>query len=125
MDLGRNMKFETPDGLRLLHRIGGAADRPPARSRVVGWVALAVLLLVGIAAMVSQSTRALRTVPPLERAELVRRTVDELERFCGPDRPVALREHCRDLARFASSFDECTGPCKALVRNELASEPTR
>ncbi|WP_248346171.1 hypothetical protein [Anaeromyxobacter paludicola] len=68
---------------------------------------------------------ALRAIPAGERAALLSRTVDELRRSCADGRPQALADHCRELATFASRFDECGGPCAELVRRELAPRPTR
>jgi len=73
----------------------------------------------------SSERRALRALPDQERLTLLSRTVDDLRQYCGEGRPDALKDHCRDLASFASQFDECTGTCETLVHHELAPAPTR
>jgi hypothetical protein len=64
-------------------------------------------------------------VAPDERTALLSRTVEDLRRFCGAGRPPDLEDHCRELASFASRFDECRGECEALVRPLITPTPTR
>ncbi len=126
--LRRRMRAATGSPLRLL------PEGRPARSsgrRRAGWllptaVAVALLLLLlAIGSNLSPERRALRALPPEERAALVSRSVDDLRRFCGEGRADALRDHCRELASFAARFAECRGECEALVRRQLTPTPTR
>jgi hypothetical protein len=90
--------------------------------------ALAVAIASALYAVLSgpsSERRAIREMPREERAALLSRTVTELREFCRPGRPDALADHCRELASFASRFDDCQGECEALVRRELIVNPTR
>ncbi len=82
-------------------------------------------VLVAILSGISSEKRAIRALPGEQRLTVLSRTVDELCQFCGPRRPAALEDHCRELASFAAQFDECRGECESLVRGQLASAPTR
>lgn len=122
------MRATIPGGVGLLP--GGLGGGTRVR-RTSDWLYSAFVMLVVIAAMVavvaglSTERRALRAMPAQERAALVARTVDELRQLCGPGKPPALKDHCRELASFAAQFDECQGECEALVRHELTPAPTR
>ena len=120
------MRATAYDGLRLLQ---GSGRR--ARTRRRDWLppALTILLLAAVLVAVlhglSSERKALRAMPTEQRLALLSRTVDELRQFCGPGRSDALKDHCRELASFASQFDECKGECETLVRRELTPVPTR
>ncbi len=87
---------------------------------------VAFLLLVILIASAVRSERAgVRELPGEQRSALFTRTVDELRQFCGDGRSSALDAHCRELAAFATQFDECKDECRALVRPHLAPRPTR
>lgn len=107
---------------------GGGGNRA---KRKKGWlvitsVALAMLaVLVTIVSAYSPERQALRALPDDQRRAVLSRTVDELRRFCGDERPDALKEHCRELASFAAQFEECHGDCEALTHRQLAPNPTR
>ncbi len=107
----------------------GEARLGPTRTRT--WRGRALVAGAGLLAAVTVAwnaaagRRAMKAVPPAQRWALVARGVDELERFCGDARPVALEDHCRDVASVLSQLDECTGACAALVRAQLAAAPTR
>jgi hypothetical protein len=110
-------------------RIVSGEVRPTARRRLE-WLAPALAALAIVAALVWSNSgiparRAIRSLPETQRLALLSRTVDELKRSCGEDRPDALKDHCRELASFASRFDECRGECAALTHLQLAPAPTR
>lgn len=88
-------------------------------------IVLLVAVLVAVLSGMPSERRAVRALPAGERLALLSRTVDELRQFCAEGRPDALKDHCRELATFASHFDECQGECEALVRRELTPVPTR
>lgn len=117
---------ETLQGEVTLLQGGGRARRGP-----VEWPLAALAILVSLALALAGGTiassprGALRDLPAQRRAALLSRTVGELREACGEDRPAALRSHCRELASFAASFDECDGACVKLVRRALVPEPTR
>lgn len=105
---------------------GGRARRGPVEWPLTALAILVSLALALVGWTVASSPRAaLRKLPAERRAALLARTVGELRETCGEGRPGALRDHCRELASFAASFDECTGACVELVRRALAPEPTR
>lgn len=111
-------------------RIVSDGARPPARPRRLEWLAPALAALAIVAALVWSNSgipdrRAIRSLPEPQRLALLSRTVDELKRSCGEARPDALKDHCRELASFASKFDECRGDCEALTHLQLAPAPTR
>jgi hypothetical protein len=109
----------------------GARRRRAWARRTTDWMFPAVVVAVVAAAIVAvlvgvaRDGRGLRDLPPEQRSALLSRTVDELRQYCGEGRPDALRQHCRDLASFASQFEECRGECEALVHRELTPVPTR
>jgi hypothetical protein len=88
-------------------------------------VLAAVAALVGWQVWETTSGRPLRALPAAERAELYRRTMDDLRTLCGPQRPDALRDHCRELAELVAPLPECTADCEALIRPILTPAPTR
>jgi hypothetical protein len=112
-----------------LQVIAGDARREPSRGaswRRRAWMALGVAIVAGVALAVSWAGRpALDRIPAGERSAIYARTLDDLRQFCGEPSSAALKEHCRELALFASRFDECRGECEALVRRQLTSIPTR
>jgi hypothetical protein len=102
----------------------------PARWKPSWFLGAAVALAIASALYAvlsgpSAEQRAIRAMPRAERAALLAQTVAELREICGPGRPDALADHCRELASFASRFDDCRGECEALVRRELTVNPTR
>jgi hypothetical protein len=115
------------EGLRLVSGRGLGRRRWTAR----GWLAPALVAVALLAVLVasfagrSSERRALRELPADERTALLARIVEDLRQSCGPGRPDALRDHCREQAAFALQFDECRGECDALARRELAAMPTR
>ena len=115
-------------GNRPLRIVSGEAS-PPARRRLEWLVPALAVLAIGAALAWSNSgipdRRAIRSLPEPQRLALLSRTVDELKRSCGEGRPDALKDHCRELASFASKFDECRGDCEALAHLQLAPVPTR
>ncbi len=89
----------------------------------VALVALAIVL--GIALQSTSERRALRAIPDAQRAELLSHAITELRDLCGPAASGAVKDHCREVASFASRFDACRGECEQLVHRELAPSPTR
>jgi hypothetical protein len=75
--------------------------------------------------MVGTNGRSLRSLPPPERQRVYQRTIEDLRLLCGPDRPGALRDHCRELAEIVAPLPECDAECVALVRPILTPAPTR
>ncbi len=65
-----------------------------------------------------------RSIPAEQRTAIYARTLDELKQFCGAP-PQGLKDHCRELASFVSGLDECRDECEAVVRAQLAPNPTR
>jgi hypothetical protein len=86
-------------------------------------------LVVGLVGMVvweiTTPGRSLRALPRGERQVVYERTLDDLRTLCGPNRPVALREHCRQLAELVAPLEECGPECEALLRPILTPVPTR
>ena len=119
------MKLALPGGFRL--PLGGARGRMRLRPQA-GWLvpALAIAaMLIALGSGPPSERRALRALPDEQRSVLLSRTMDDLRSFCGDGRPETLADHCRELASFASRFDDCSGECEALVRRQLAPAPTR
>jgi hypothetical protein len=120
------MKATRHAALRLVQGERRAAREKDTDWLVFAFVALALVALVLVSlSSFSSERRAIRSLPGAERAALVSRTVDELRELCGDGRPDGLKDHCRELAAFASKFDECRGDCAALARAQLAPVPTR
>lgn len=111
--------------LRVVPRRGGRAPR----SR--GWLAPAALALALVAMLsliglgTSSERRRLRALPPQQRLAVLARTVEDLRASCEVGPQNAVREHCRELASFASLFDECDGECQRLVHVQLIPNATR
>jgi hypothetical protein len=115
-----------------LHLVTGppAAPEPPvgthASSRaqwaVGGLIAAAVIAL--IVAHGGSEERALRNLPPVERAALFHRTMDTLTGVCAREGRQQLRDLCRAQAQLALLFPECDGTCQAIAREQLRT-PTR
>jgi hypothetical protein len=124
------MKEETQTPFRLVTDVV-RADPPSAPERT-GWLVPSIVAL-GIAIPIvllsvspwSAERRAIRSLPDSQRLAILDRTIGEIRLSCAGDRPDALRNHCRELATFASRFDECRGECATLVRLQLAPVPTR
>jgi hypothetical protein len=121
------MSAASDGGLRLIPSNDSGAEPQPSSgslARFAAIVILAALFALGLHAVFADR-RALESVPAPQRAELLSRTVAELRDFCGTRASAALKDHCRELASFASGFDACQGECEELVRRELAPRPTR
>lgn len=119
------MRTAAPEPLR---PIPFPRSRPGAGGRlhVAGLVAIVVVAtLVAFGGAIRAGQSSVRELPPDQRAALLSRTVDELSRSCGRNRPAAVEAHCRELASFAAQFDECRGDCAALVRPLITPNPTR
>jgi len=110
----------------LLPGLGHRRARTPSKDWFLGaTAAVALAAVIAIASGLRTERDGLRGIPGEQRAALFARTVDELRQFCGDGRPVALNAHCRELAAFASQFDECRDDCAALVQPHLAPRPMR
>jgi hypothetical protein len=116
-------------GMVSLSVIDRGRRRPP---RKLPWpgallvVLCAVVLPVGW--LVWQTTspgRSLRALSAGERHTVYERTMDDLRTLCGPQRPEALREHCRELAALVAPMEECGRDCEAIIRPILTPIPTR
>ena len=110
-----------PSGRREAPRRHGDPSWLRASLLAVGVVAAAVAIGSGAGA----ERRALARLSEDQRHALLSRAVEELRQACGDARPPGLEGHCREVAAFASQFDECRGECAALVRHELTPSPTR
>jgi hypothetical protein len=99
---------------------GAARRRRPWVWAGVGAVAVTAI----ISANVIAGRRITRSIPAEQRTAIYARTLDELKQFCGAP-PPGLKGHCRELASFVSSLDECRAECEAIVRAQLAPNPTR
>lgn len=98
-----------------------------AVTRRLPWVlgALAAGVLLALAALhLGEEGRALRRLPPAERAALYRRTMDTLTSVCAGERSGDLREFCRGQAELVLLLPECDAACQATAREELRT-PTR
>jgi hypothetical protein len=115
----------SPVQLRLLH---GGAREESARAgtgRRRRWVGVGVVAVAAIVyANVVAGRRTTRSLPAEQRTAIYARTLEELKQFCGAP-PPGLKGHCRELASFVSSLDECRADCEAIVRAQLAPNPTR
>jgi hypothetical protein len=103
-----------------------------ARLRRLPWpaaLALALILAVGgvgwLVLEITAPGRSLRAMPAAERRLVFERTMDDLRTLCGPPRPAALRDHCRELAELVAPLEECDSACEAVVRPILTPAPTR
>jgi hypothetical protein len=104
----------------------------PSRLRHLPWpaaLALALILAVGgvgwLVLEITAPGRSLRAMPAAERRLIFERTMDDLRTLCGPPRPAALRDHCRELAELVAPLEECDPACEAVVRPILTPAPTR
>jgi hypothetical protein len=69
--------------------------------------------------------RAVDKLPADARAALYARTIETLEKVCGPSRVQQLDAFCRDQAELAVSFHECDARCHALANPLAFPMPTR
>lgn len=114
-----------------LRLIAAAAPAPaPAgaalATRRALWVFAPLTFLVLIALLLGsgEEERALRRLPPAERAALYDRTLENLQTVCVGDRGHELRDLCRGQAQLALLFPECDTACRATAR-EVLRTPTR
>jgi hypothetical protein len=90
-------------------------------------VGLVIALAIGcIWWSATADERALRALPPEQRRALVTHSVQLLRSMCDPAPPRSLRHFCREQARLAAVFAECTDDagCSTLVRRHIA-QPRR
>ena len=115
--------------LRLLE--GGAPEAPPARGAVhnrrlfwmLGPLAALALLALGVFHF-GEEGRALRRLPPTERAALYHRTLDTLTSVCAGERRRDFHDLCRGQAELVLLFPECDAACQATAHEQLRT-PTR
>ncbi|HEY6001304.1 MAG TPA: hypothetical protein VIV57_00435 [Anaeromyxobacter sp.] len=86
---------------------------------------LAALVLFALALLhFGEEGRALRRLPPPERAALYHRTLDTLTSLCAGEGRRDLRDLCRGQAQLVLLLPECDAACQATAR-ELLRTPTR
>jgi hypothetical protein len=86
---------------------------------------LAALLIFAVVFLrAGDQERALRSLPPAERAALYHRTLDNLRSVCAGEGKYELRDLCRGQAQLALLFPECDAACRATAREQLRV-PTR
>jgi len=121
-----------PAGTTPLRLVVGAAPAPagvvPANRRARAlWILgpLAGLVLFSVVLLrAGGEERALRRLPPVERAALYHRTLDNLRSVCGGEPRHELRDLCRGQAQLALLLPECDAACLATAR-EVLRTPTR
>lgn len=98
----------------------------PAVQRALWILApLAALLLFALVLLhFGAEDRALRRLPPAERAAVYHRTLDNLRSVCAGERSHELRDFCRGQAQLVLLFPECDAACQATAREQLRT-PTR
>jgi hypothetical protein len=112
---------------------GSGDDRDPRqdagdrRSRVLVILAL-ILGLAGITGswiwIATDDARALRALPPPQRAQVLHNALTNLTDVCDPFPPRSLATFCREQAEIAASFNECDTACLAIARRHL-NQPVR
>lgn len=115
-----------------LRLVDGTAPEPaPAAGAVAArrllWMLgpLAALVLFALALLhFGEEGRALRRLPPPERAALYHRTLDTLTSLCAGEGRRDLRDLCRGQAQLVLLLPECDAACQATAR-ELLRTPTR
>jgi hypothetical protein len=110
---------------------GGAPEAAPARGAVANrrllWMLgpLAALALLALGTFhLGEEGRALRRLPPAERAALYHRTLATLTSVCAGERRRDLHDLCRGQAQLVLLFPECDAACQATAREQLRA-PTR
>lgn len=104
---------------------GGALVSRRARVWGLGLLAgLVIILAVVLVRAGGEEERALRRLPPAERAALYHRTMDTLTSVCAGERRDELRDLCSDQARLVLLFPECDASCQTTAREQLRT-PTR
>jgi hypothetical protein len=76
---------------------------------------LSLLLVVLWVWWLGAERRAVRALPPAERATIFAQTLHEFADLCAPSRP-GLEQHCRRQASFLVNFPECDEHCQSLTR---------
>ncbi len=70
-----------------------------------------------------QNTAQRRALEDQKRAEMYRRTLENVRSVCAQPKP-GLEGYCRDQATVLLEFPECDPACVALAR-KVRGEPTR
>lgn len=111
------------EGARAAPASGAAPPAAPRDWRKWVWLAALVAgvcgLFAGWAWLEMAPARALRALPPAQRAALVQRTTETLRSVCDPAPPRSLRSFCHDQAQMALSLPECDAGCKELARRHF------
>jgi hypothetical protein len=111
----------------------GSGDNGHSGPRSDRWARRLVIAagIVGLAGIIgawmwiaTADGRALRALPPAQRAQLLHNAVENLRNVCDPFAPRDLRPFCREQAEVAAAFRECTGDCLTIARRHLV-EPSR
>jgi hypothetical protein len=88
-------------------------------------IALAVALLASVMWLSTGGSpaKALRGLPPQERAGVVHRALDDLRDVCQrTDRP---RDFCRAQAELVRGLPECDEACQTVASEELRADGAR
>lgn len=128
----RDWRLATPARRRSRH--GPRSDRPAAscqgfelhappldvgsRPRTLARVATVLVTLLVVVLWLwwlGAERRAVRALPPAERAAVFAATLRELADLCAPPR-AGLERHCTRQASFLMSFPECDEHCQSLTR---------
>jgi hypothetical protein len=113
---------------------GSSPDAPPMpaapRLRRLAPYAAGALLVAGLAGWWANrraETRALLSLPAVERRALYERTLETLQSEACDAREGAsgLREYCREQAEFIVRFPECDRACSELVKRTRLPSPAR
>lgn len=95
--------------------------RSPGRRLALAGLALLVMALFGWALWLGQAPqRAIRSLPPEQRARLYERTIEELITLCEPPVAEGLLEHCQAQRSFVSEFPECKAECRDILTRQTA-----
>jgi hypothetical protein len=128
----RALRERMAAGSSPLRLVGGGAPGPaPAGGGAGGRRLLRVLAPLGALVLFALALlhfgaegRALRRLPPAERAALYHRTLDTLTTVCAGEGKRDLRDLCRRRAELVLLFPECDAACQATAREQLRA-PTR
>ena len=112
-------------GLATAEQVGHELHSPPRvavpRHHLLGRIAMVLVPMVLLVVWVwwlGAERRAVRALPPAERAALFDQTMRGFEDLCAPPRN-GLEQHCRREASFLLYFPECDEHCLGLTRRIL------
>jgi type VI protein secretion system component VasK len=102
---------------------GKLGHRDAASGRIGARIVLA-LALVALAAYwiwsLQSERRAIRNLPPAERAALYERTLADVTKVCASS-DASLDAYCQEQARVLLSLPECDGACRELALRQVGS----